>query len=31
MSHMQGAWVLCHSYPLHCCCVAFLKGLEDAQ
>ena len=30
LSHTQGAWLLCHSYPYHCCCIAFLKGLDSA-
>ena len=29
LSHTQGAWLLCYSYPFHCCCVAFLKGLDN--
>ncbi len=29
LSHTQGAWLLCHSYPYHCCCIAFLKGLDN--
>ena len=29
LSHTQGAWLLCHSYPYHCCCIAFLKGLDS--
>ena len=28
LSCTQGAWLLCHSFPYHCDCIAFLNGLE---
>ena len=28
LSYTQGAWLLCHSFPYHCDCIAFLNGLE---
>ena len=30
-SPMQGAWLLCHSCPYHCDCVAVLRGLDNVR
>lgn len=30
LSYTQGAWLLCHSFPYHCDCIAFFNGLEGA-